>query len=101
MSHGEEAVAKAQLKGKDGVDKFQKRGIANLDDRIFIYLGGIAFLAMCVVWATAKSAWILYGSFALTILMVILWGIARVKRIERVRQERAEQARAVQSNEPN
>ena len=99
MSHGEEAVAKTQLKGKDGVEKFQKRGIANLDDRIFIYLGGIAFLGMCVVWATAKSAWILYGSFALTIAMVVLWGVFRVKRIERIRQERAEQARASQSGD--
>ena len=99
MSHVEESVAKAQLKGKDGVEKFQKRGIANLDDRIFIYLGGIAFLGMCVVWATAKSTWILYGSFALTIAMVVLWGVFRVKRIERIRQERAEQARAVQSGD--
>ena len=101
MSDLEEAIAKAQLKGGAGVGKHQGRSIAHLDERIFVFLGGIAFLGLCLVWATARSGWILYGSLALTILLVILWGVARVKRLERIRQERAMQAREVQSKVSN
>lgn len=97
MSLEEEAIAKAQMKGGAGVADRQKSGTIFLNERIVIYLGGIAFIGLCVVWATAESPWILYGSFALLILMVILWGVARIKRIERIKQERAEQARASQS----
>ena len=100
MSDVEEAIAKAQLKEGAGVARHQSRSIAYLDDRIFVALGAMAFLGLCVVWATAKSGWILYGSFAVTILMVVLWGIARVKRLERIKQERALQAEATRSEQP-
>lgn len=101
MSLEEEAIAKAQMKGGAGIAERQKSGSIFLNERIFIYLGGIAFIGLCMVWATAKSGWILYGSFALLILLVILWGVARVKRIERVKQERAAQARAMQAEAPD
>lgn len=85
MSNMEEAIAKAQLKGDAGVAGHQRRSIAYLDDRIFIALGGIAFLGLCVIWATAKSGWTLYGSFALIILMVIVWG-HRAGKVPRAHQ---------------
>ena len=97
MSDVEEAIAKTQLKGSAGVAGHQRRGIAYLDDRIFIALGGIVFIGLCVVWATAKSGWVPYGSFGLTILMVILWGVARVKRLERIKQERRAEAQTFSS----
>ena len=99
MSNAEEGIAKTQLKGGDAVGKRQAWSIAYLDERIFIYFGAIAFLGLCVVWATAKSAWLLYGSFVAVIVLVVLWGVARIKRIERIKQERAAQARAMQSEE--
>ena len=101
MSNAEEGIAKTQLKGDAGVSSRQSWGIAYINERIFIYLGSIAFVGMCVVWAAAKSGWILYGSFALTILLVVLWGVARVKRLDRIKQERAEQARASHTEVPN
>ena len=97
MSNAEEGIAKTQLKSGATVAGQQSWGIAYIDERIFIYLGAIAFVGLCVVWAAAKSAWIIYGSFALTILMVILWGVARIKRLERVRQERAAEAQSFSS----
>ena len=95
MSMEEEAIAKTQMKGGAGIADRQKSGNVLLNERIIIFLGGIGFLGLCVVWATAKSAWILYGSFGLLILLVVLWGFARIKRIERVRQDQAAQARAM------
>ena len=97
MSREEEAIAKMQLKGNAGIAERQKTGNILLNERILIFVGGIAILGICVVWATAKSAWVQYGSFALVIVLTFLWGIARVKRMERIKQERAEQAKAASS----
>jgi hypothetical protein len=94
MSYEEESIARTQLKGTDGVGERQNRGIAYLDERILIYLGAIAFVLLCVVWATIPSPLILYGSLVFVILQVVLWGVVRIKRIERTRQERALQVEA-------
>ena len=95
MNHIEEAIAKTQLKGERDVGRNQARGIAYLDDRILGYLGLIVFLGLAVIWITADSDWIVYGSLGLAIFLIVLWGIARIRRIDRVRRERAAQVRAV------
>ena len=94
------AAAKTQTGETDGLNKVQKWNIAYLNDRIFIYLGAIAFLGLLVVWATASSALVLYGSLALVILLTILWGVARVKRNDRINAERARQVKAMQAEHP-
>jgi hypothetical protein len=100
------AAAKTQTGETDGLNKVQKWNIAYLNDRIFIYLGAIAFLAIAflgllVVWATASSALVLYGSLALVILLTILWGVARIKRNDRINAERARQVKALQAENPD
>ena len=102
MSNAEQGIAQAQTeaaKGRmaesDGLQKQQKWSIAYLDERIFIYLGAIAFVGLMAVWASASSPWLLYGSLVGAILLTVLWGMARVGRIERERRQRAAQAAAM------
>ena len=108
MSNAEQGIgqtqidaAKTQTGETDGLNKVQKWNIAYLDDRIFVYLGAIAFLGLLVVWATASSALVLYGSLGLVILLTILWGVARVNRNDRINAERARQVKAMQSENPD
>ena len=104
MSNAEQGIAQSQIEAArneqgtgDALQKTQKRSIAYLDDRIFLYLGAIAFLGLLVVWATAKSALVLYGSLGLVIVLTILWGVARVNRADRLAAERARQVEAMKS----
>lgn len=108
MSNQEQGIAQAQIAAAQaqtskggGLGKVQKQNIAYLDDRIFMYLGAIAFLGLLVVWATASSALLLYGSLGIAILLTILWGVARVNRINRLNAERARQADAMKSKDPD
>jgi hypothetical protein len=95
------AAARAQGEKGDGLHKIQKWNIAYLDDRIFLYLGAIAFLGLLVVWATASSALVLYGSLGLAILLTVLWGVTRVNRVHRLNAERARQVKDMQSENSN
>jgi hypothetical protein len=101
----EESIAKiqaaaAQAKGADGLQAHHNWNIAYLDERILILVLAIAILGLIVLWATAKSALILYGSLAGVILLVILWGVVRVKRIAKIRQEREREAQSWKSESP-
>lgn len=100
MSNAEEGIARAQAAaikahGTQGgkLREHQERSVAYLDERILIYVLAIAFIGLIAVWATTTSALILYGSFIAVILLTIVWGVARVKRIGRIRQERARQTK--------
>jgi hypothetical protein len=104
MSNAEEGIARTQAaavkaQGTQGgkLREHQERSVIYLDERILIYVLAIAFIGLIVVWATTASALILYGSFAGVILLTILWGVARVKRIERTREERERQSKEWQS----
>lgn len=96
--NAEDGILRAQMAGKDGVRERQKRGIAFLDERIMIYLVAIGFLALLVIWATAKSPLVVYGSVAVAIGLTLLWGYSRIKRIEKVRAERVRQVEAMRSD---
>ena len=76
----------------------QKRSVFYLDERIYVYLLGIAVLGLFVVWATASSKLVLYGSLGLVILLTILWGFSRIRGIERLRRERELEARAFETD---
>ncbi len=100
MSNAEEGIARTQAAaikahGTQGgkLREHQEHSAAYLDERILIYVLAIAFMGLIVVWATTTSALILYGSFAAVILLTILWGVSRVKRINRIRQERVRQTK--------
>lgn len=96
--NAEEGIARVQLGQKDGLHKHQARGRKNLDDRAFTSLFALAFLGSLVVWATASSPYIIYGSFAAAILLTLLFGVLRIKRIQRIRAQRDLQVKEMQSN---
>ena len=96
--NAEEGIARVQLGQKDGLQKHQARGTKNLDDRTFTALFALAFLGLLVVWVTASSPYLIYGSFAVAILLTLLFGVLRVKRIHRTRAQRALQVKQMQSN---
>lgn len=87
-------AAAARAQGTEGklLQQHQARSIAYIDERILIFVLAIAVLGLMVLWATSTSPWLHYGSFAVVIGLVLLWGYARIKRIERVRQQRAREA---------
>ena len=100
MSNAEEGIARTQIAaikahGTQGskLREHQEHSVAYLDERILAYVFAIAFIGLIVVWATTTSTLILYGSLVAVILLTILWGVARVKRIERTRQERTRQTK--------
>lgn len=99
MADEEASIARTQLQGvkADGTEgnrlrAHQQRGIRYLDERILIFLLALATIGLLVLWLTATSTLLLYGSLAAVILLIFLWGAARIKRIEREREERARQA---------
>jgi flagellar biogenesis protein FliO len=96
--NAEEGIARAQLAGKDGVAEHQKTSASNLYDRLFTSLFALAFVGLMVVWASAKSPWLTYGSLFAAILGVILFGVLRVRRIQRLREERERQVRQMQAD---
>ena len=96
--NAEEGIARVQLAQKDGLQKHQARGTKNLDDRTFTSLFALAFLGLLVVWVTASSPYIIYGSFAAAMLVTLLFGVLRIKRIHRIRAQRALQAKQMQAD---
>jgi uncharacterized membrane protein len=58
-------------------------------------------IGLLILWATAKSPLLLYGSLVAVILLTLLWGYVRIKHIERRRQQRAQQARDWQAQQPD
>jgi hypothetical protein len=101
MADAEEAIARTQLAGKDGVAGHQKTSASNLNDRLVTSLFVLAFIGLVVVWASAKSPYLTWGSFVAAILGVILFGVLRVRRIERVREERKRQVQQMQTGSNN
>lgn len=95
--NAEEGIARVQMAQKDGLRNYHKRSVLHLDDRILTAIFALAFLGLIVVWATATSPYITYGSLAASILMVILWGVLRVKRIQQIKEQRELQVEQMQS----
>ena len=95
--NAEEGIMRAQMAQKDGLGNVHKRGAENLDSRASTLLLALAFLGLMVVWATASSPYIIYGSFAALMLIVVLTGVIRVKRIQKLRKFRELQAKEAQS----
>lgn len=106
MADEEASIARTQLQGvkADGTQgarlgAHQQRGIRYLDERILIFILALAMIGLLVLWLTATSPLLLYGSLAAVILLIFLWGAARIKRIEREREQRAREAAAWKSEQ--
>lgn len=95
--NAEEGIARVQMAQKDGLQNYHKRSVLHLDDRILTAIFALAFLGLIVVWATATSPYIVYGSLIASILIVVLWGVVRVKRIQQIKEERELQVKQMQS----
>ena len=104
MSENAEAgIAELQAKAAqaNGPQQHQKSSVAYLDERISTYLFAIVFMGLLVVWATASSAIIKFGSVGIGLLMLLIWGAMRVKHIQRTRELRDLQVRETQSKSSN
>ena len=97
IAQAQAAAAKAAGKQGDGLSSHQKRGIASLDERVLFFLLLIGIVALVAVWALSTSPWVQYGSLAGGILMIIIWGVMRLRRIERLKRDRERQADAWRS----
>jgi len=85
-------AAAAQARGAGGLKRHHDGNIAGLDERIVVLLLAMAFIGLVALWANPASALLRYGSLAGVILMALLWGAARIRRVEAMRRERARQA---------
>lgn len=95
--NAEEGIARVQMAQKDGLQNYHKRSVLYLDDRILTAIFALAFIGLVVVWATATSPLVTYGSLLASVLMVILWGAVRVKRIQKLREQRELQVKQMHS----
>lgn len=97
--HTQIKATRGRLGERDGMQAAMKWNIAYQGERIAIYLMAMGMIGLVVLWATSSSPLLLYGSLALVILLTVVWGYARIRRIELTRQERARQAREFESAE--
>ena len=96
--NAEEGIARVQMAQKQGLQEYHKRSVLHLDDRILTAIFALAFLGLIVVWATTTSPYLVYGSLVAGILIIVLWGVVRVKRIQRIRELRELQVKQMQSD---
>lgn len=101
MSNAEEGIARAQIAADQKQNKTladrQKWSIAYVNERILVYVYCFLLLGLIVVWATAKSPYVVYGSLGTAILLTVVWGVWRIRQIDRSRELRAQQVREMQS----
>lgn len=93
ISQAQIAAAQAQSKQGEGLQKHHQWNVANLDERIFFYIGTLAVLGLFVLWLAVPSALVVYGSLGVIILLIIVWGVLRIRRIERIQKKRELQAK--------
>lgn len=95
--HTQIKAARGRLGERDGMQTALKWNIAYHAERIAVYFLAIGVIGLFVLWASASSPLLRYASLALVILSTVLWGLARIRRIELTRLQRARQAREFES----
>ena len=88
ISQAQMAAAQAQSKQSDGLQKHHKWNVANLDERIFFFIGTLVVIGLFVLWLAVPSALVVYGSLGVIILLIIVWGVVRIRRIDKIQKER-------------
>ena len=99
IARAQNAAARQQGGGGASISDQQQRGSRYINDRIVTFVFAIAGMLLIGVWATAKSPLVLYGSLGLVICLAVLWGVLRIRKINRIRQDRRNQAAAWNRNE--
>jgi hypothetical protein len=85
-------AAAAKAGGTAGLKEHHNRNIAYIDERIVVFILAIASIGLLILWATSSSPLVLYGSLAGVILLTVLWGMVRIKRIEAMKRQREKEA---------
>lgn len=89
----------AQNQGSAGLGDHHRGTVAYLDERILALVLFAAIIGLGVLWATTSSALVHYGSLAGVILLLVLWGVLRLRRLEAIRRERERAAQDWQSGQ--
>ena len=98
MADTEEAIARVQAEAANtqGVQKHHKTTLVYIGERIFTYLFGLAFISLVIAWLTAPT-YITYLLSAVVILIPLIWGLVRLKRIHKINLKRELQVKEMQS----
>lgn len=86
------ASTQAQAVHTNGLSKHHKSTVGYINDRIWTYASMFFFVVLCAVWLTSSSPAITYGALTLAILVVMFWGVQRIKQIRRTQTQRELQA---------
>ena len=89
----------AQNQGSAGLGEHHRGTVAYLDERILAFILFVAVIGLGVLWATTRSTLVHYASLAGVILLIVLWGVLRVRRQDAIRRERERAAQAWQSGD--
>ena len=94
----EDAVARVQAEAANvqGVQKHHRSTLVYISERIFTYMFGIAFISLVIAWLTAP-AYIMYLLSAAVILIALIWGLVRLKRIHEIKLKIELQVKEMQS----
>lgn len=93
ISQAQIEAARAQSERGEGLHRHHKQNVAALDERTLFFVGILVFMGLLVLWLSMPSALVIYGSLLIIFLFLILWGVVRVRRIERTRKQRELQAK--------
>ena len=103
-NNAEESILRVQVDAAnaedtqgDAIRNIQRRGAVYMDERLVAAFFAVMTFGLIVVWVSATSPLVIYGSFAGVILFTLLFGYVRMKRIERIKKERAQMAESWQS----
>ena len=94
----EESVARvhSEAANAQGVQKHHKSTLVYKSERIFTYMFGIAFISLVITWLTGPT-YITYLLSAVVILIALIWGLVRLKRIHEIKLKRELQVKEMQS----
>ena len=95
----EEAIARVQAEvvNTQGLQEHHKSTIVYLGERTFIYMFALAFICLVIVWTTTSSSYITYVLFSIVILIPLIWGLVRLKKIHKIKLKRELQVKEMQS----
>lgn len=95
----EESIARVQAEAvhTKGIQKHHKSTIVYLDGRTFIYIFAIAFISLVIIWATTSSSYITYVLLSIVLLIPLIWGLVRLKKIQKIKLKRELQVKEMQS----
>lgn len=89
----------AQNQGSAGLARHHEGTVSYLNERIITFVLIIAFIGLGALWAATSSPIIHYASLGGAILLVVLWGVLRVRHLKAVQHERERQAQSWQSEQ--